>query len=47
MIALITGITGSEKTIALQAIPDLSLWHIKSIEKQDYQDSFYKSIDKN
>ena len=40
-------ITGSEKTIALQAIPDLSLWHIKSIEKQDNQDSFYKSIDKN
>ena len=37
-------ITGSENTKSLGANPDLSLWHIKSVEKQELQDIFYKTL---
>ena len=37
-------ITGSENTKGLAANPDLSLWHIKSVEKQDLQDKLYKTL---
>jgi len=37
-------ISGSEKTIGLQSTPTLALWHIKSVEKQEMQDIFYKTI---
>ena len=37
-------VTGSEKTIGLQNNPTLALWHIKSIQKQEFQDTFYKTL---
>jgi hypothetical protein len=37
-------IVGSANTKGLDAIPDMSLWHIKSVEKQEYQDIFYKTL---
>src|SRR6056300_815112 len=37
-------ITGSTNTKGLEAAPDMSLWHIKSVEKQEYQDIFYRSL---
>ena len=39
-------ISGSEKTIGIQANPKLALWHIKSVEKQELQDIFYKTLNK-
>ena len=38
---------GSEKVAKIQANPQLSLWHIKSVEKQDKQDMFYKNLKEN
>jgi len=37
-------IIGSTNTKGLDATPDMSLWHIKSVEKQEYQDIFYKTL---
>jgi hypothetical protein len=37
-------ISGAKNTKGLDAAPDMSLWHIKSVEKQEYQDIFYKSL---
>jgi hypothetical protein len=37
-------VTGSEKTIGIQNNPSLALWHIKSVQKQDSQDTFYKTL---
>ena len=37
-------ISGSDKTIGIQANPNLALWHIKSVEKQELQDIFYKTL---
>jgi hypothetical protein len=37
-------IEGSTNTKGLEAAPDMSLWHIKSVEKQEYQDIFYRSL---
>jgi hypothetical protein len=33
-----------DKVMSVQANPQLSLWHIKSIEKQEKQDIFYKTL---
>ena len=38
---------GSDKAAQLQANPQLALWHIKSVEKQDKQDVFYSSLKEN
>ena len=38
---------GSDKVAQLQAIPQLALWHVKSVEKQDKQDTFYKNLKEN
>jgi hypothetical protein len=35
---------GSDKTAQLQADPRVALWHIKSVQKQDKQDTFYKNL---
>ena len=37
-------ISGSDKTIGIQANPKFALWHIKSVEKQELQDIFYKTL---
>lgn len=37
-------ISGSEKTIGIQNDPNFALWHIKSVEKQELQDTFYKTL---
>jgi hypothetical protein len=37
-------VTGSDKIIGLQANPNLALWHIKSVERQELQDMFYKTL---
>jgi hypothetical protein len=37
-------IGGATNMKALDATPDMSLWHIKSVEKQEMQDIFYKTI---
>ena len=38
---------GSDKVAQLQAIPQLALWHVKSVEKQDKQDTFYSNLKEN
>jgi glycosyltransferase involved in cell wall biosynthesis len=38
---------GSDKVAQLQAIPQLALWHVKSVEKQDKQDAFYSNLKEN
>ena len=35
---------GSDKVSNLEANPRVALWHIKSIEKQNKQDTFYKNL---
>ena len=35
---------GSKKTIQLSLNPSLALWHVKTVQKQDYQDAMYKLI---
>jgi hypothetical protein len=35
---------GSDKMAQLQANPQLALWHIKTVHKQDKQDTFYKNL---
>lgn len=40
-------LTGSDKVAQLQANPQLALWHIKSVQKQDKQDTFYKNLKEN
>lgn len=37
-------VEGFEKAISLEANPLIGLWHIKSVEKQDKQDQFYKQL---
>lgn len=37
-------VEGSDKCIALQADIDAGIWHIKSVNKQNYQDTFYKQL---
>jgi glycosyltransferase involved in cell wall biosynthesis len=37
-------IIGATRPVRLDANPNISLWHIKSVEKQDLQDSLYKDI---
>lgn len=38
---------GSEKVVQIQANPQWALWHIKSVQKQDKQDTFYKNLKEN
>jgi hypothetical protein len=38
---------GSDKVAQLQAHPNVALWHIKSVQKQDKQDVFYKNLKEN
>lgn len=38
---------GSDKVAQLQANPQLALWHVKSVEKQDKQDAFYSNLKEN
>jgi glycosyltransferase involved in cell wall biosynthesis len=40
-------LVGSDKVAQLQAIPQLALWHVKSVEKQDKQDAFYSNLKEN
>lgn len=35
---------GYEKAIALEANPLNAMWHVKSVERQDKQDQFYKQL---
>jgi len=37
-------LVGSDKVAQLQANPQLAIWHIKSVQKQDKQDTFYKNL---
>ena len=37
-------VEGFEKAISLEANPLIGLWHVKSVEKQDKQDQFYKQL---
>jgi glycosyltransferase involved in cell wall biosynthesis len=37
-------LVGSDKVARLQANPQLAIWHIKSVQKQDKQDTFYKNL---
>lgn len=38
---------GSDKVAQLQANPQLALWHVKCVEKQDKQDAFYSNLKEN
>ena len=38
---------GSDKCAQLQANPQHALWHIKTVQKQDKQDTFYKNLKEN
>ena len=38
---------GSNKVSQFQADPSVAIWHIKSIQKQDTQDLFYKNLKEN
>jgi hypothetical protein len=38
---------GSDKVMNTPTNPRLSLWHIKTVEKQDKQDIFYKNLKEN
>ncbi len=40
-------LVGSDKVAQLQANPQLAIWHIKTVEKQDKQDTFYKNLKEN
>lgn len=37
-------VVGFEKAIGLEANPLAALWHVKSVERQDKQDQFYKQL---
>ena len=37
-------IEGAKKSIGLPSSPNNGLWHVKTIEKQDYQGKFYDSL---
>jgi hypothetical protein len=37
-------IQGSKHPVQLQAEPNNAIWHIKTVEKQDSQDHFYKAL---
>jgi hypothetical protein len=37
-------VEGYEKAISLEANPLIGLWHVKSVERQDKQDQFYKQL---
>jgi hypothetical protein len=37
-------LVGSDKVARLQANPQLAIWHIKSVQRQDKQDTFYKNL---
>jgi hypothetical protein len=40
-------LVGSDKIAQLQASPQHALWHIKSVQKQDKQDTFYTNLKEN
>jgi len=40
-------LVGSEKIAQLQSDPQLAIWHIKSVQKQDKQDTFYTNLKEN
>ena len=40
-------LTGSNKIAQLQANPMSAIWHIKTIQKQEIQDTFYKNLKEN
>jgi hypothetical protein len=43
-LGLLERLIGSDKVSNLEANPRVALWHIKSIEKQNKQDIFYKNL---
>jgi len=40
-------LVGSNKIAQLQADPNVAIWHVKSIQKQETQDKFYKNLTEN
>lgn len=40
-------LVGSDKIAQLQASPQHAIWHIKSVQKQDKQDTFYTNLKEN
>ena len=40
-------LTGSDKIAQLQADPMIAIWHIKTFQKQNAQDKFYKNLKEN
>ena len=37
-------VTGAEGVVALQPNPQLALWHVKTVERQDMQHDFYETL---